>query len=65
MKLHKFYLMLIATAAAAIETYPALAARQWVGDGAPELATPLLGPGVLGLVVVGIVAAVAIARWRK
>ena len=65
MKLHKFYMILMTTAAAAIETYPALA-RQWVGDGAPiDAAAPLPGPGIFGLVVVGIVGAVAIARWRK
>jgi len=57
MKLQKFCVMLMSAAAAAIETYPALA-----GDAGPAA---LPGPGIFGLVVLGIVAAVGIARWRK
>jgi len=58
MKLNKYWVMLMAAAAGAIETYPALAQPQ-------DAASLLPGPGIFGLVVVGIVAAVGIARWRK
>jgi len=57
MKLHKFLVMLLAAAAGVIEAYPALAGTP------PPVGLP--GPGIFGLVVVGIVAAVGIARWRK
>jgi len=60
MKLQKFCVMLMAAAAGAIATYPALA-----GGTGPDLTAPLPGPGIFGLVVLGIVAAVGIARWRK
>ena len=59
MKLHKFCGMLMAAATAAIEACPALA------QGAPDSAGPLPAPGIFGLVVLGIAAAVGIARWRK
>jgi len=63
MKLHKFCLMLMAAAVGAIETYPALAGVTVVPPG--DFANGLPGPGIFGLVVVGIVAAVGIARRRK
>jgi hypothetical protein len=65
MKLNKLYLMLMASA-----FFPALVAAQdnapdGAQDGAQDVATGLPGPGVLSLVVIGIVAAVAIARRRS
>ena len=55
MKLHKYWVMVMAAAAVFIQAFPAQA----------DAATSLPGPGIFGLVVVGIVAAVGIARWRK
>jgi len=54
MKLHKYWVMM-AAAAAFIQAFPAHA----------DAGAPLPGPEIFGLVVVGIVAAVGIARWRK
>lgn len=55
MKLGKYWPMMMVGASVFIQTFPAYA----------DTAAPLPGPGVFGLVVMGITAAVAIARWRK
>ena len=59
MKLHKSYVMLMVAAAAVMESYPAFA------QAADDAAAQLPGPGILGLVVLGIGAAAGIARSRK
>jgi hypothetical protein len=55
--------MLMAAAIGSIETYPAFA----LTDPArlPDSIAALPGPGIFGLVALGIAVAVGIARWRK
>ncbi len=63
MKLNKIYLMVMTTVAAAMASYAALADV----DAAPvgDNVNGLPGPGIVSLVLLGIVAAVGIARRRK
>jgi hypothetical protein len=68
MKLHKLYGMLMAAVGTAIWSLPALAFRELednAQDDAADLVHGLPGPGILSLVVIGIVAAVGIARRRS
>jgi hypothetical protein len=60
MKLHKLHAMLVPAIVAATAACPALAQ-----DASPDGATNLPGPGIFSLAVLGIVAAVGIARRRS